>query len=186
MFHNWHFDIQREIFRETLLTVSYVGSRAYHLSAAPTDFTAAINQNMNQLDPKYFSMGTALLQAVPNPFFGVIKSGALAGATIQESQLLKPYPEFTGVTRFAPAFGNSHYEAAQFQLSRRTSGGVTAIVAYTIAKNLSDLTNADNAYNRQAERSYASFDVPQRLTISVAWASRLGETGASEQMRLVS
>jgi hypothetical protein len=46
---------------------------------------------------------------------------------------------------------------------------VTALMAYTFAKNLSDLTNADNPYNRQAERSYASFDVPQRLTTMVAW-----------------
>ena len=82
---------------------------------------------------------------------------------------MKPYPQYTGVTRIAPAFGNSHYEALQMQLEKRTSHGVTALVAYTFAKNLSDLTNADNPYNRQAERSYASFDVPQRLTTMVAW-----------------
>jgi hypothetical protein len=169
MFHNWHFDIQRELAPQTVLTVSYVGSRAYHLSAAPTDFTGAINQNMNALNPQYLSMGTALLQAVPNPFYGIITNGSLAGQTIPESQLLKPYPQYTGVTRVAPAFGNSHYEALQMQLEKRTSHGVTALMAYTFAKNLSDLTNADNPYNRQAERSYASFDVPQRLTTMVAW-----------------
>jgi hypothetical protein len=54
-------------------------------------------------------------------------------------------------------------------MEKRTSHGVTAQVSYTISKNLSDMTNADNAYNRQAERSYASFDVPQRLTVSAAW-----------------
>ena len=168
-FHNWHFDIQREILPRTLVSVSYVGSRAYDISAAPTDFTTAINENVNQLNPQYLSLGAAVLQAVPNPFFGIITTGSLAGATIPQSQLLKPYPQFTGVTRMAPAFGNSHYESAQFQLERRTSGGVTAIVSYTIAKNISDLVNADNAYNRQAMRSLSSFDVPQRLTVSAAW-----------------
>ncbi len=168
-FHNWHFDIQREIAARTLITASYVGSRAYDISAAPTDFTSAINENVNQLNPQYLSMGTALLQPVPNPFFGIITTGSLAGATIPESQLLKPYPQFTGVTRSAPAFGNSHYEAAQFQLERRTTGGVTAIVSYTIAKNIADLVASDNAYNRQVNRSLASFDVPQRLSVTAAW-----------------
>lgn len=168
-FHNWHFDIQREIFHSTVITASYVGSRAYDLSAAPTDFTTAINQNMNQLDPKYLSLGSQLLQTVPNPFFGVITTGPLALATVAQSQLLKPYPQYSGVTRLAPAFGNSHYHSAQLTLEKRTSNGVTAQISYTVAKNLSDLTNADNAYNRQNERSYASFDVPQRLSITTAY-----------------
>ena len=173
-FHNWHFDFQRQVAPQTVFTVSYVGSRAYRLAAAPTDFTTAINQNLNQLDPSYLSRGTQLLQSVPNPFFGIITSGSLAGATIPQSQLLKPYPQFTGVTRFAPAFGNSHYESAQIQLEKRTSHGITALISYTIAKNLSDLTNADNAYNRQAERAYASFDVPQRLSVSATWEVPFG------------
>ena len=168
-FHNWHLDVQQQIAGSTVVTASYVGSRGNHLSAAPTDFTTAINQNLNQIDPKYLSLGTQLLQAVPNPFFGIIKSGSLAGATIPYSQLLKPYPQYSGVTRLAPAFGNSHYHAAQFTVEKRTSKGLTAQVSYTIAKNLSDLTNADSPYNRQAERSYASFDVPQRLSITTSY-----------------
>ncbi|HTM51082.1 MAG TPA: TonB-dependent receptor [Bryobacteraceae bacterium] len=174
-FHNWHFDVQREIAPRTALTASYVGSRAYHLSAAPTDFTTAINENVNQLDPRYLAMGTALLTPVANPFFGVIPTGSLAGQTVQQTQLLRPYPQFTGVTRMAPAFGNSHYHAAQIQLEKRTSHGVTALVSYTIAKNLGDMTNAGNAYNRQAERAYAQFDVPQRLTVTATWELPVGQ-----------
>ncbi|HLJ15807.1 MAG TPA: hypothetical protein VKV15_15010, partial [Bryobacteraceae bacterium] len=161
--------VQREIAPRTIVTASYVGSRAYDLSAAATDFTTAINQNVNQLNPQFLSLGSALLQPVPNPFYGIITTGSLAGPTVPESQLLKPYPQFTGVTRAAPAFGNSHYEAGQFQLEKRTSKGVTALISYTVAKNISDLNNADNAYNRQNERALASFDVPQRLSIAAAW-----------------
>lgn len=168
-FHNWHFDLQREVAPRTVISASYVGSRAINISAAPTDFTGAINQNLNQLDPSYLSLGPALLQPVANPFQGIITQGSLAGATIPRSQLLRPYPQFTGVTRVAPAYGNSHYHSLQLQLEKRTSHGVTALVSYTVAKNLSDLTTPDNVYNRQAERSYASFDVPQRLTVTATW-----------------
>src|SRR5207248_7783719 len=100
------FDIQREIAPRTVVTASYVGSRGYHLSAAPTDFTTAINENVNQLNPKYLSLGTVLLQPVANPFFGVIALGSIAGPTVPQSQLLRPYPQFSGVTRMAPAIGN--------------------------------------------------------------------------------
>ena len=168
-FHNWHFDVQRELPGRTLVSASYVGSRAYYLAAPSTDFTGAINENINQVNPTYLSLGTALLQAVPNPLYGIITSGSLAGSTIPQSQLLKRYPQYSGVTRAAPAFGNSHYSSAQLQVEKRTSHGITALVSYTVAKNLSDMTNADNAFNRQAERAYASFDVPQRLNISGAW-----------------
>jgi TonB dependent receptor len=174
-FHNWHFDIQREIAPRTVVTVSYVGSRAWDLSAAPTDFTTAINENVNQVHPQYLSLGTALLAPVANPFFGIIANGALAGQTVQQSQLFRPYPQFTGVTRMAPAFGNSHYQSAQIQLEKRTSHGLTALVSYTIAKNISDMTNAGNAYNRQAERGLAQFDVPQRLTVTAAWELPFGQ-----------
>ena len=75
----------------------------------------------------------------------------------------------------APAFGNSHYHSAQIQLEKRTSNGLTALVSYTIAKNISDLTNAGNAYNRQAERGLAQFDVPQRLTVTAAWELPFGQ-----------
>jgi hypothetical protein len=84
-FHNWHFDIQREIAPRTIVSVSYVGSRAINISAPPTDFTGAINQNLNQLDPKYLSLGTALLQPVPNPFAGIITTG-LNRSTIAVAQ----------------------------------------------------------------------------------------------------
>src|SRR5207247_1983175 len=91
-FHNWHLDIQRELAPRTVLTASYVGSRAWDLSAAPTDFTTAINENVNQVHPQYLSMGTGLLAVVTNPFFGIITNGSLAGPTVQQSQLLQPSP----------------------------------------------------------------------------------------------
>ncbi len=168
-FHNWHFDLQREVLPGTVVTASYVGSRAYHLSAPPTDFTTAINQNINQLNPEYLSMGSALLQPVANPFFGSIATGPLAGATVQQAQLLRPYPQYSGVTRNAPAYGNSSYQSLQMQLIKRAANGITALVSYTIAKNISDLNNPDNVYDRQRERALSNFDVPQRLTISAAW-----------------
>jgi hypothetical protein len=157
-----------------VVTASYVGSRAYDLAAAPTDFTSAINENVNQLNPQYLTLGSGLLQTVNNPFFGVIQTGSLAGPTTTQTQLLRPFPQYTGVTRTAPGFGNSHYHSAQFQLEKRTSHGLTGLIAYTIGKNLTDLNSADNAYDRRTARAYSSFDVPQRFSITAAWELPVG------------
>ncbi|MCC6859437.1 MAG: carboxypeptidase regulatory-like domain-containing protein [Bryobacterales bacterium] len=174
VYHNWQFNFQRELAGRTMFEVAYVGGRGIHLAAPPTDFTGAVNEQLNQFDPKYLSMGADLNKAVTNPFFGYL-TGSLGGRTISQSQLLRPYPQFQGVTRNAPAFGNNVYHSVQMKLEKRMSRGVTALVAYTIAKNISDLTNAQNNYDRQAERALSDWDVPQRLTLTAAWDLPFGQ-----------
>ncbi len=174
MFHNWQFNIQREIAARTMVEVAYVGSRGIRLAAPVTDFTGAVSENLNQFDPKYLSMGADLLKPVTNPFYGYL-TGALGGKTISQSQLLRPYPQYQGVTRNNPTFGNSVYHSVQMKVEKRMSQGVTALVAYTISKNIDDLSTAQNAYDRQAERALSTWDVPQRLTITAAWELPIGQ-----------
>ena len=157
-----------------VITASYVGSRAYDLLGGAHGLHLGHQREREPVESAIPLARVALLQTVPNPFFGAIQTGSLAGPTTTQTQLLRPYPQYTGVTRVAPGFGNSHYHSAQFQLEKRTSNGLTAQVAYTIAKNLTDLNNADNAYDRRTARAYSSFDVPQRFSISAAWELPFG------------
>jgi len=166
MFHNWQFNVQRELPSSMLVEVAYVGSRGIKIVSA--------NEELNQLHPSFYSMGNALLQTVDNPFFGVITSGPLSGRTIQRQQLLRPYPQFTSVRRINPAYGNTSYHAMQVRFEKRLKHGITALVSYTISKSIGDLTFAQNAYDRRAERAINEFDVPQRLTISGAWELPFG------------
>jgi hypothetical protein len=175
VYHNWQFNIQRELAARTLFELAYVGGRGIHLAAPPTDFTSAVNEQLNQFDPKYLSLGADLSKVVDNPFYGYL-TGSLGGKTIAESQLLRPYPQFQSVTRSAPAFGNSVYHSVQMKVEKRMSHGLTALVSYTISKNIGDLTNAQNNYDRRAERALSDWDVPQRLTITAAWDLPLGRT----------
>ena len=168
VYHNWQFNIQRELVGRTMFEIAYVGGRGIHLAAPVTDFTGAVNESINGFDPKYLSMGADLNKAVDNPFYGYL-TGSLGGKTISQSQLLRPFPQFQGVTRNQPAYGNSVYHSVQMKLEKRMSHGLTALIAYTIAKNIDDLTNPQSTYNRRAERALSSMDVPQRLTITAAW-----------------
>jgi hypothetical protein len=189
MYHNWQFNIQRALPSQTLVEIAYVGSRAVRLFGG-SDYDTVLAEQLNQLPPQFVGLGPALLEPVDNPFYGIITSGPLSGRTVQRQQLLRPYPHFTGVRREAAALGNSVYHSMQLRVEKRLRHGVTALLAYTMSKNIYDLTNAQNAYDRRSERAVTNFDVPQRLTITAAWDLPFGTgrhffRGASRAFDLV-
>ena len=170
MFHNWQFNVQRELPSQSLLELAYVGSRGVALVAP--------NQNLNAVPPEHWALGQSLKQQVPNPFYGIFTTGGLTGPTVAREQLLRPYPHFADVTRSSPAYGNSVYHSFQMKFEKRLDHGVVALVSYTIAKNLTDLNGPQNPYDLSRERSVSDLDVPQRLTVAAAWDLPFGRNRA--------
>ena len=169
----WNLNIQRTFPGNLLLDVAYAGSRGIHLDAA---LAADVMPN------QYLSMQSALLQLVPNPYYGTITNGTLAAATVQENQLLRPYPQFTGVNLPWSSFGASTYHALEAKLERRFSGGLSFMASYTFSKSIDDVpltyglggegvsgsTYQDNN-NRRKERTLTVWDVPQYLAMNGVW-----------------
>ena len=58
----WMYGFQYAPTANDVIDLTYVGNHSVHVLAS--------GLNLNQLDPKYFSMGAALLNQVPNPFSG--------------------------------------------------------------------------------------------------------------------
>src|SRR6185436_11838276 len=82
------------------MEAAYLGSKNTRLGIP--------DANINQLPTQYLSMGAALLTRAPNPYFGTIPaSSSLAGTTIAQQQLLRPFPRFTTVALFRNNVGNS-------------------------------------------------------------------------------
>lgn len=171
----WNFDVQRELSWGLLADVAYVGS---HSLKTPEFWEA------NQLNPSNYPLGGALQAQVRNPFAGVVDRGPLALPTVNQSQLLLPYPQFTGVSVLEFA-GNSNYHSLQTKLERRASNGLSFLVAYTFSKAIGDtnqlanflgdtLTNIQNNYNRRAERAVLPFDISQRLVANFTYALPFG------------
>jgi hypothetical protein len=140
-----------------------------------------ITENLNQVDPRFLAEGQDLLTVVPNPFFGSFASGPLAGRTVQRQQLLRPFPAYGNIIRNLPAFGSSSYHSMQAKFETRSYKGLTTLISYTIAKNLTDVQPYQNTYNRKVERGPAAFDVPQRLTTTVSWDVPVGRGRAVGQ-----
>ncbi|MGH9397499.1 MAG: TonB-dependent receptor domain-containing protein [Terriglobia bacterium] len=169
----WNFDIQRELPKGFFLDLAYAGSRGAHLQTG--------NQNVNQLPDQYLSMGNALNASVPNPFLGLITSGPLSHPTVTASQLLRPYRQYNGLSIAGAGWGDSYYHSFQMKVQRRFSGGGTLLVAYTVAKLMSDTDTVSGwlesdtggvagtiDWNNIKGSSYSlsSQDIPQRMVIS--------------------
>lgn len=167
----WNLDVQRELPDGMLFDVAYVGSKATKI---PVEQIV-----LDQLPDQYLSMGSALFNSVPNPFYGLITSGALAQPSTTQEQLLLPYPQYQGVTEFWPYGGKSVYHSMQMKVEKKFSKGSTFLASYAVGKLISDTDSvtawlessggawaAQDAYNRRAERSLSTYDVPQRFVLS--------------------
>ncbi len=128
-------DFQRELPGNQSITVSYTGARGDHLGLGGSN-DAAIN--INQLDPKYQALGSALTQQVPNPFFGVAAAGPFStSATLSRAQLLRPYPQFGNINAGRILEGKNQYHAAVIEWSKRMAHGLGGRASYTYS-NLKD------------------------------------------------
>jgi hypothetical protein len=168
----WNFDIQQDLGRNMLLEVTYSGSAGVGL---PAGWATQINQIPDQ----YLSQGSALLQPVANPFYGLVATGNLAQKTIQRGQLLRPFPQFQSLFGEADPVGHSSFHSFATQFKKRFAHGLVGF-SYTVSKaignteNRSDFldavtTNADgfmDIYNRGLNRSLMAYDVPQRLVVN--------------------
>jgi hypothetical protein len=161
------------------LEVAYAGSKGTHLVGGP---------QLDQLPDQYQSLGTSVLQKqVKNPFYGIIPFGTLANATVPYGQLLRPYPQYTGVTASNDGNRDTVYHSLQVKLEKRFRQGGTMLAAYTWSKNIGDietgmgwleagpLAGIQNNNNLRGERAVSGFDVPHRVIVSYVYDLPFGK-----------
>jgi hypothetical protein len=174
--HQYSLDIQRELGADMMVSVGYLGARSEHLSLGGVNSNTV---NINQLDPKFLSLGSALQDQVPNPFFGNPAFGSFAdNKTIARGQLLRPYPQFGNILGHQVSDGKARYNAFVAKLEKRFSHGWSARVNYTYSSNKDNLTGASNffsnndrpraldVYNLDAEYGPSILETPHRLNVT--------------------
>lgn len=177
---NWNLSVQRQLPFGILAEAAYVGSHGVHLNKSGEN-----DWNANQLTTSALSLGTQLQQAVPNPFFGIIKTGPESGPTIARSFLEAPFPQFAAVYLSYLTGGYEDYNSIQVKASKRLSHGLSALVSYTGQKqidNYSALSNVgqfgggslQNIYDPKAERSLSANNISQILVASAVYSLPLG------------
>jgi hypothetical protein len=167
----WNVSVQRELPWQSAIEVAYVGTQGNDLHT-----NGEGGRSLNQLDPGYLALGSALNQLVPNPFHGIVTTGVLAAPQVSRAQLLRPYPQFTDVIPLYMSGARSLYHGLQTSLSKRMSGGLQLSGSYTWSKTLDEGMTHQDSYNLAASRSVASFDVPHRFVMSALYELPFGRT----------
>ncbi len=134
---------------------SYVGNLSQRLP---------ISRNINQYPNQYLALRTGLNARVPNPFYGVVTdpTSSLSQPQITVSQLLKPFPQYTGLTESALPYGRSNYNSLQVQVSKRMAHGLTFGAAYTFSKYMEAVSYL-NSNDAKPEHVISAADRPHRL-----------------------
>ncbi len=174
----WHFDIQRQVFRNTVATVSYVGSKGTHLTRV-TD--------LNQLRPvplslNPFSAGQPLTSTIcgtVTPTSAMVNGNPITNATVlanlnvacgASANPYRPFQGFSDITHFEDA-ASSNYNGFEASL-RRSVGALQLSFAYTYSHSIDDSSSRGDAgfvdsYNPAGNRASSNFD--QRHVLNASW-----------------
>jgi hypothetical protein len=184
----WHFDVQHDIGRNTVGTISYVGSAGVHLTrsyeynqmypVAASQNPYAPGQVITSDDCSSVSVSTTTGQATAtaNVDTGspVTMTGGwannLAVACGNSANFYRPYLGIGSIQR-KDQTGSSNYNALEASL-RHSIGGLELNAAYTYSHSIDDSSDYNdtgfvNSYNLNAYRSSSNFD--QRHNISLAY-----------------
>jgi hypothetical protein len=177
--HQYSVDFQRELPGRLVAGIGYIGATSRRLGVGGNNDASV---NINQLDPKYQSMGSALLDQVPNPFFGNPAFGAFADQrTIPRGQLLRPYPQFGDLLARQVSQGRAQYHSMVLRLERPIVNGWGGRINYTWSRNMNnifgernqfsndsnDRARPLNSYDIEAEYAHSITEQPHRLNFAL-------------------
>ncbi|MEO8660871.1 MAG: TonB-dependent receptor, partial [Bryobacteraceae bacterium] len=173
-------DFQYQIKPNAVVEVGYTGVQGRKL------LLGAANMNINQLDAKYLSMGSALNAQVTNPFYGVITdpNSVLSGAKVPQWRLLLPYPQYTNVLLSPDTPGSSSsFNALTLKYDQRFKAGLNVLLTYQWSKAIDNVSETQvweiknytrDINNLAAERSISGHDVPQDFRAAILWELPVG------------
>lgn len=150
----WSFDIQRQLGRNTLIDVGYVGSKSTHLLGIV---------DMNMVQP-----GAAVAAGITTP------TAPLTSATEPKLNAIRPYRGYNAINSLENWF-NSNYHSLQTSVQQKLGGNSSIRMSYTFGKTLTDATSdrsnaPQNYYARNLDYARANFDRTHVATISYIYA----------------
>jgi len=114
-------------------------------------------------------------------------NSTLSSPQIQYSQLLLPYPQFTGVSTDVQMAASSIYHGLQLSARKAFSSGLEFLINYTWSKSIDDASTGDDnvtwlgsftsiqdPHKPWLERSLSTFDTPSVLKFSYSYDLPIG------------
>ncbi|MEK7404247.1 MAG: hypothetical protein AAB225_03990, partial [Acidobacteriota bacterium] len=170
----WSYSVQVEPAPRTVLEVGYLGSRSTRLRVS-TMFDPVPARYLSTAPVRDQPTIDFLSSVVANPFRGIDGfqgTAFYAGANTSRSQLLRPYPHFSGLSTGLPA-GSSWYHALTARFERRFQKGFQAQAIYTWSKTM-EAASYLNDTDSIPEHVVSDLDRPHRLTVSAIYELPFG------------
>jgi hypothetical protein len=165
----WGVGLQRKIGNWWVASAEYQGIHGVNLM---TDVTyPEYTFRYTNIDPKYYSLGSQLYAAVPNPFFGQSERNA-AAPQIPLWRLLSSMPQYASASPGMLTTGHSLSNFLNLQMQSRNFHGLMLLASYNIRKTLVNNGGKDMRQNtyvgslqnpNDLEETYgvATYEVPQ-------------------------
>ncbi len=181
----WHLDVQHEIIRNTVATVSYVGSKGTHLNRQSNlNQLAPVPDSLNPYGPHEFidtdptsSTFNTNCNTDPIQVDGVSVTGQAAinlsiAACGANADLFRPIPGYGDITHLAYT-ASSVYHAFQAAV-RRNIGGLNLNFAYTYSHSIDDSSDRFdgsfvNSLNPGSTRASSNFDQRHIFSFAYVW-----------------
>lgn len=175
----WSYTIERELPGNMVLELSYVGSLTnkepvgIQLNSMPKEAWDAAQSN-----PDFYSA------RVPNPFYGIFPASVSMGASPEVSRetLLRPYPQFTGITNNLAPWNRVWYHGLQMRFEKRMMsersrvGALTWVMAYTWSKQMERGWYDNYSYMwRRPFSQVTDIDRTHNLTFAGIWDLPFGK-----------
>src|SRR5579864_3782305 len=182
----WHLDVQSQIGRGTVATVSYVGSKGTHLNRlSDLNQIPSVPLSQNPYKPGEPIGGALDANGLPThddcgteqtPTGVAITGQALINLGVAacgaNPDLFRPFPGYGDIAYLVNA-ASSSYNSLQFAL-RRSVGGLDLNFAYTYSHSIDDSSDRFDgsfvdAYHPALNRASSSFDQRHVLNFGYVW-----------------
>ncbi len=175
--YQWSFGVQREIVRDLVVDVAYVGNRGVWMPSS-----GALNYNPNT-PQSLLAAGIDITNAADRAILVAPITSAAAGRfqnklpypgfTGTVAQSLRPFPQFTTAPTplWAPV-GDNWYESLQLQVIKRLSHGLDVSYNFTWSKTLQNGIEAgteNDIFNRSLNKTLSGLDRPLVSNINITY-----------------
>jgi hypothetical protein len=173
-YQDWNFGIERALTHTMTLTVNYVGSNGHFQGGGGRGIWS------DQIDPKYLALGNLLTQpanaanlaAASKIFPGIGLPFANFTGTI--AQMLRPFPQYPGVSDLWGDVANDNYNSLQVIANKRLANGLSFTANYFFSKAFSDDTGSRSAYNWKIEKAQ-QVDPSHNVNVLLVYALPFGK-----------
>ena len=170
----WEFSVQHQLPSNMILEAAYIGNHAVHLPVDKTQLDSTARQYLSTSPVRDQATIDFLSALVPNPFAGLIPGTNLNGTTVPRSQLLFPFPEFTGVQERQDNKGSSHFHSLAVRFEKRYSHGFNLLANYTYSKLIESVSRLNDT-DLVPEKRVSGDDRPHRVVASASYELPFGK-----------